>query len=264
LKLKKLLIGLLIITLIILLSPTHSAQGPSPIVLSNVELVTVDESFAAITWVTNLPANTVVQWGETEDLSEEEVVDESELYHMGKISGLKQGTSYYYRVGSGGRFSGISSFATLTPPDGKFELKFALVADSHYDVDGRNTASGYMNGDGPRIVESLVTEINQDSSIEFVVTLGDLTNGAEADYFGFVNTMNNLNVPWYPLLGNSDKSDPNWANYYYNSTGKDDTYYSVDSGGYHIIILDSAIYDQIYGTIDDVQFAWLMKIQKIN
>ena len=243
--------------MIISLLPFHFAQGPSYIVLSNVELVSVDENYAAITWVTNLPANTIVQWGESEALGEEDTVDESELYHMGKIGNLKQGTTYYYRIGSGGRFSEMSSFTTLTAPDGGFKLKFALVADSHYDVDGRNNANGYMTGDGPRILESFVSEINQDSSFEFVVTLGDNTNGAGEDFDGFVGTMDGLNVPWYPLLGNADKSDPNWANYYYNSTGREDTYYSMDTGGYHIIILDSAVYDQIYGTIDDAQFLWL-------
>ena len=256
-KLRKLLIGLLILTFIISLSPLHFAQGPSPIILSNVELVTVDEDYVAITWVTNLPANTIVQWGESEDLGFEDVVDESVSYHMGKISGLKEGTTYYYRVGSGGRFSEISSFTTLTPTEGNLKLKYAIVADSHYDADGRNNANGYMYGDSPRILESFVQEINQDSSIEFVMTLGDLTNGAEEDFDGFVNTMDGLEIPWYPLLGNADKSDPNWANYYYNSTGRDETYYSINSGGFHIIILDSAVYDQTYGTIDDVQFTWL-------
>ena len=46
----------------------NSAQEPSPIILTNVELVTVSENSASITWVTNLPSDTGVKLGETESL----------------------------------------------------------------------------------------------------------------------------------------------------------------------------------------------------
>ncbi|MCK5558937.1 MAG: fibronectin type III domain-containing protein [Thermoplasmata archaeon] len=246
-----------ILFFIISFSPTYSSQDISPVVLSNVELVTVDETTAAITWVTNLPADTRVQWGETDALGEENIIDESESYHMARITDLEQGTPYYYRVGSDGRWSAISSFSTLTDPGGDYKLKFAVVADAHYDADGQNTAGGAMYEDSPRILSSLVDELNQDNTLDFVVTLGDNTNGAQADYDGFTSTMDGLNVPWYPLLGNWDKQEDNWLDYYINITGWLETYYIAEHEGYNIIILDSAVQGEIRGSIDDEQFEWL-------
>lgn len=246
-----------ILFFIISLSPTYSSQDISPVVLSNVELVTVDETTAAITWVTNLPADTRVQWGETDTLGEENIIDESESYHMARINSLEQGTTYYYRVGSDGRWSAISSFSTLTDLGGDYKLKFAVVADAHYDIDGQNTAGGAMYEDSPRLLGSLVDELNQDNTLDFVVTLGDNTNGAQEDYDGFTSTMDGLEVPWYPLLGNWDKQEDNWLDYYINITGWLETYYLAEHEGYNIIILDSAVQGEIVGSIDDEQFEWL-------
>jgi hypothetical protein len=234
-----------------------AGQGVSPVVLTNVELVTVDEDSAAATWVTNLPSDTRIQWGMTEDLGEENVVDESVLYHMARISGLQQGTIYYYRVGSDDSWSDTASFKTITAPGGGFKTQFAIVTDSHYDADGRNTADGYMYADGPRLLESCVDEINENPDISFVVTLGDLTNGEEADYEGFVNVMDGLHIPWYPVLGNSDKGNPNWFEYFKNATGRITTYHDHHPGGYHLVMLDTAVEGEVQGSIDDEQISWL-------
>jgi hypothetical protein len=251
--------GSLLLILIILgmVAPAVPSQDISPVVLSNIELVTVDEATAAITWVTNLPADTRVQWGETDTLGDEVVVDETELYHMGHITDLEQGTLYYYRIGSDGRWSATSTFTTLTAPGSSPIIKFAIVADTHYDTDGQNTAGGAMYEDSPRLTASLVAELNQDTTLDFVVTLGDNTNGAESDYEGFTATLDGLNVPWYPLLGNWDKQEAGWRDYHVNITGWSETYYLVEEYSYNVIVLDSAVVGQIGGSIDEEQFEWL-------
>jgi PGF-CTERM protein len=114
-----------------------------------------------------------------------------------------------------------------------------------------------MNEDGPRLLASLVEQVNGDSSIDFVITTGDLTNGAEADYSGFTSTMDDLNVPWYPILGNWDKNEEGWEDYYLNHMGRSDTYYSMDRGGYHIVVMDSAIHGEVGGDLDETQMIWL-------
>lgn len=234
-----------------------SAQQVNPITLSYIELVTVDESSATVTWVTNLPSDTRIEWGETEALGYGNVVDESVNYHMAGIQNLAQGTSYYYRIGSGDQWSDVSAFTTLLAPGGGLTLSFAIAADPHYDVDGSNTANGNMNEDSPRLLASLVSELNTDSEVDFVITTGDITNGAEADYEGLASDMGNLNTPWYPVLGNSDKQDDSWSTWYENHLGRSKTYYSMDLGGYHFVVLDSAVQNQIYGDMDDTQLAWL-------
>jgi hypothetical protein len=255
-KKEKVGIALLLLLISMQFIPMTSAP-PGPITLSNVELVTVSEDYAAVTWVTNIQSDTTVEWGTTEQLGQESTVSESVNYHMGEIEDLAQGTKYYYRVGSGGTYSDISSFTTLTDPGGDFEIEFAVVADSHYDVDGTNSANGNMNEDSVRLLSSTVDELNEIDTLDFVVTLGDLTNGAESDYSGVVDTMDNLDVPWYPLLGNWEKDDPNWETYYSTYMKKTDTYYSIDYGSYHIVILDSAVEGQINGNLDETQLTWL-------
>jgi predicted phosphodiesterase len=240
-----------------LLPAIHSQDIPL-IVLSNIELVTVNEDSAIVTWVTNLPANTEIQWGETEDLGEESTVEESTLYHLGKITDLEVATEYFYRVGSNGRWSEIWSFTTLSKFDGDPRLTFAVVADTHYDVDGQNTPNGFMYGESTRLTESLVDELNQDARLDFVITAGDLTNvGLEEDYSGFADAMNQLDVPWYPVLGNHDKSVEDWYQHYTTYFGRKETYYSFDQGDYHFVVLDSAVQGQVKGDLNETQLAWL-------
>jgi hypothetical protein len=233
------------------------AAPPSPVTLSNIELVTVSEDHALATWVTNLQADTTIQWGQTQELGNEYHLDESTNYHMGKMEDLIQGTTYYFRVGSNEVWSSINSFTTLTDPGGDLRIAFAVVADPHFDADGTNTANGNMYEDGPRLLSSLVDELNDRIFVDFVITLGDLTNGAEADYSGFTTTMNNLDVSWYPLMGNWDKNEEGWAAYYDTYMGRTETYYSMDYGGYHLVILDSAVSGQVGGDLDDEQLVWL-------
>jgi hypothetical protein len=254
---RKLVVIFFILSLTSLFAHQVPCQDISPVILSYVELVTIDEDSAAATWVTNLPSDTRVQWGETEALGEESIVDESVLNHMGRLTGLDEGTTYYYRVGSGGRWSDISILTTIEPPNGELKAKFAIVADSHLDMDGSNQASGAMYEDSPRLLRSLITELNQDSDLDFVMTLGDLTNGAEEDYIEFTNTMDGLDVPWYPLLGNWDKNEAGWGDYYLNHTGWTETYYNELLGGFNLIVLDSAVEGQVNGSIDNLQLEWL-------
>jgi hypothetical protein len=246
----------LILALFTISFPNISAP-PSPITLSNIEIVTIEEEFATVTWVTNLQADTTVQWGTTQDLGEDYHVEVSTNYHLGKLDGLSQGTTYYFRVGSNDVFSDISTFTTLTDPGGDLKATFAIIADPHYDEDGSNTANGNMYAEGPRLLSSLVTELNSEHSLDFVITLGDLTNGVEADYSGLSSTMNDLDVPWYPVLGNWDKNEDNWATYYKNYMGRTDTYYSFDSGGFHLVVLDSSVPGQVGGDLDEDQMVWL-------
>ena len=258
LRSKKHLVILQIILLLSLLSPFIQGQEITPVMLSNIELVTVDETTAVVTWVTNLPADTAVEWGTTEDLGSENYIDESENYHLGRLTDLSEGTSYYYRVGSDGRWSEISSFTTLIAPDVNFKLKFAVVADTHYDLDGQTSPNGMMYEDSVQLVKSMVEELNSDSSLSFVIVNGDMTNkGTEDDFIGFASEMDKLNIPWYPVLGNHDKTFEDWQTWYENSMGRTESYYAFSSAGYRLIIMDSAVVDQVQGDLDEIQLAWL-------
>ncbi len=244
--------------------PPSPAQDINPIMIYNIELVTVDETSAIVTWSTNLPSDTKVQWGPTEELGEERIVEESVPNHLGKIDGLAQGSKCYYRIGSGNAWSNILNFTTLVAPGGGFKLKFAVVADTHYDVNGQNTPNGMMYEDSVRLLDSLVDELNNDPGIEFAIIDGDITNGAEADYEGYATAIERLNVTWYPVMGNHDKTFPDWATWLNNSWGRTETYYDIKYAGYHMVILDSAVQGQISGDIDDEQLDWLENVLDAN
>jgi hypothetical protein len=256
-ELKKIYRTLVLLIIIIPFLPVTPAQDMTIVILSNVELVTVDESYATITWTTNIPSDTQIQWGLTDQLGEDTIIEESVTYHIAKLSNLKQNTTYYFRVGSGGRWSDISTFTTLAPAGGVLKLKFAFASDMHYDLDGRNTPNGFMYGESTRLVRSLVDQLNTDTTLDFVVTGGDLTNGAEEDYPNFVDEMDKLKVPWYPVLGNHDKTFAGWSEWYNDTMERTQTYFSFNQGGYHLVILDTASQGQVTGELDDTQLAWL-------
>jgi predicted phosphodiesterase len=238
--------------------PIVIGQGISPVVLSNIELVTVDENSASVTWVTNLESNTAVQYGTTPELGDEIIKSESVQYHISWLTGLDSYTTYYYRIGSGDRWSDVSSFTTLASPGEAVKIKFAIVSDTHYDIDGQASPNGAMYGDSVRLVQSMVTELNMDPELDFVIANGDLTNqGTEQDYSGFALDMDELAIPWYPVLGNHDKVSMDWSDWYEASMGRTVSYYSFDFGGYHIIVLDSAIEGSVQGDLDSDQLSWL-------
>jgi hypothetical protein len=249
---------LIVFTLFLIFIPPPSSPAPTPIVITNEELVTVDESSAVVTWVTNLPSDTIIQWGLTSDLGEENAVNESVTHHLGRIKGLNQGTEYYYRIGSGERWGEVLSFTTLTEPGGELLIKFAVVADTHYDLDGQTTPNGLMYEDSVRLVGSMVDELNTISDLDMVIANGDMTNkGTEPDFQGFATSMDKLNAEWYPVLGNHDKTFEEWDQYYRNQMGRTESYYSFDKEIYHVIIMDSSVTGQVQGDIDDEQFTWL-------
>jgi len=256
-KITKICIVILAILMAGQIMPIGGTQDISPIALSNVELVTVEADSARITWVTNLPSDTRVQWGETEELGNEKVIGESRLYHMAVIQALAEGSKYHYRIGSGGRWGPIANFTTIAPPDGELELKFAIAADPHVDVDGRNNINGNMMGDGPRLLRSLVEDLNDEPDLDFLVITGDLTSGAEEDFEEFSTIMSDLGIPWYAVSGNTDKTYEGWEGWYANATGSQDLYYSFDAGGYHFVILDSSVRGKLIGEFDEEQMKWL-------
>lgn len=75
-------------------------------------------------------------------------------------------------------------------------FSFALLTDTH------------ISTSNPRPMEDLqrsIADINQNSSIEFVVVTGDLTeNGDLASIQSIKNALDQLNVPYYAASGNHE------------------------------------------------------------
>ena len=232
-------------------------QNISPVVITNEELVTLSEYSAEVSWITNIASDSRIQWGTTDGLGNETVRSEETRYHIIGINGLEEGTEYFYRIGSGGRWGSTSNFTTLSQPGGNLKLQFAIVTDPHVDVDGTNTRNGNMNEDSRRLLGSVLQEINENPELDFLVVPGDLTNGAEADFEALGEEMDALTIPWYPIPGNTDKAEEGWQQWYTNATGMTQMYHSFDAGGYHFVMLDSSARGRINGTLPPDQLDWL-------
>lgn len=88
-------------------------------------------------------------------------------------------------------------------------FKFAVIADPHISVAGPNSPknSTKMYKESTNLLESTVNEINQQSDIDFVVVLGDLTKDSEPWNVDRVREiLGELKAPWYVVLGNHDVS----------------------------------------------------------
>ncbi|MEE4025284.1 metallophosphoesterase family protein [Gordonia sp. PKS22-38] len=142
---------------------TAGAQADSTAIPVNLELVTLTEDSAVLTWYTGapgtddglgrmipVPTNGEVWFGTRPDRLDRRVVAEgSTPYHHIELTGLEPGRAYYYRAVSQGRSAtptflaaghaaglptptpGVHSFTTPQPPPGRFLFSIALCNDLH-------------------------------------------------------------------------------------------------------------------------------------
>jgi len=98
---------------------TFTTLEPLP-VISNVTASNVTATTATITWTTDRPAHTAVQYGLTTAYGISDVVTGMVTDHTSSLTGLTPGTTYHYRVqslaGGGTAFSADATFTTLQLP----------------------------------------------------------------------------------------------------------------------------------------------------
>ena len=95
----------------------------APVITFGPYVFHVTHRAAWIFWTTNEPANSVIQYGETQSLGDQVVLNSFRRLHLLRIGSLQSGTDYYYRVlstdrdGNGPTISEIYSFHTLGTHD---------------------------------------------------------------------------------------------------------------------------------------------------
>lgn len=116
------------------------------------------------------------------------------------------------------------------------EYKVALIADVHNALKDLN---------------EVISQLNKRGDIAFAIILGDITDeGLKKEYMLFIETMDNLKVPYLPVIGNHDASS--YGKEIYKELFGDYNYYITINNTKYIFYNNN--YNQFSGTPD---YTWL-------
>ena len=206
-----LVIMMMLTSLLPVLADESPAPDPIPII-SECEVMTITDTSAIITWITDIESNTSMRYdtmplwlrysqeGETYD-SNGDLADNG-IYHYLELTDLRPGTVYFYKAYSSDGSSYLRNFTTLTPPEGDYLFSFATMNDTHLG----SYRDGNENGkdDNTELVEQVIEEIN-DMDVAFTIIKGDITHHGLLSEFGkSKDALDNLTQDYYPLIGNHD------------------------------------------------------------
>jgi hypothetical protein len=89
--------------------------GIEPVEITFVQVTTITNTSAVVTWLTNLPATSMIAYGSTStNLDQSESVSTHSTEHSFTLNGLDPNTNYYFRVISGESETTVDTFRTLS------------------------------------------------------------------------------------------------------------------------------------------------------
>jgi 3',5'-cyclic AMP phosphodiesterase CpdA len=110
----------------------------------------------------------------------------------------------------------------------------------------------------PGVLPKIIRSINQDPSIDFVVSVGDTVGHPQPqDFQKYLKLVGGLNAPFHQTPGNHDLAWGGWR-YYVKHFGR--YYYSFDYEDAHFIVLNNAFKE----SFDHQQLNWLKGDLKNN
>ncbi|PIB35951.1 hypothetical protein BFP72_11375 [Reichenbachiella sp. 5M10] len=212
-----------------------------------------------IVWETSEPAQVVIEYGTSVPLMEKVEVQtlktnkemgtvEGENINQYVLKGLTPGQAYFYNIKSTSKDgetieSGVSTFKTgeVAPPS----FTFAVIGDTE--------ARPHVN--------NRVSKLLWDERPEFLLNLGDLTDGGKEankyqwnyEYFHAMNQLTSR-IPVYPVAGNGE-GDLYWFNQYHILPYQEKAYYKFTYGNAEFFMLDSNRKEQ-FGEGEE-QYVWL-------
>ena len=150
-------------------------------------------------------------------------------------------------------------------------LTFAQISDAHFSTAKTNT-SYRLTAESRELLQDAIVQVNETPGVDFVMFTGDLVNTSyHKELMAFLSYANQLNVPWYAVLGNHDicvggflSKKVYWdiLNSHNKNFNFSRTYYSFSpKKGYMVIGLDPVIDTRITsnGEISKEQLKWLDK-----
>ncbi|MGI5889038.1 MAG: metallophosphoesterase family protein [Oscillospiraceae bacterium] len=144
-------------------------------------------------------------------------------------------------------------------------MKFIHITDTHLRRDFGKDEIGSLLGavpDLPGRLERMLSSQNWDG-IDFAVFTGDLIHEGKASDYAFFKEITERsipeNIPVLTVLGNHDYKDAFYEGYL-GKKGSAPYYYTMNIGGYRLIVLDSAVPGMESGTVLKAQLSWLRNL----
>lgn len=241
----------------------------------NIELVTVTDSQAVITWESESPTEGLVIYGSSPDNLDQQASDPAgrTRYHRVEITGLNPGATIHYAVLSDGLAAETDvyspgRFEALAPPPGSLLYTFATINDVHVGLTSAGSVGFpdlYQPVDCPftdkhcwEVANRPVVEAINRTDAAFTVVKGDLSQEYKREEFEAAREiLENLKNPYYVVRGNHDRQGERPEDYFTKVFGLEKTHYSFSHKGIRFVILDSSNLETGFPEIGEESFDWL-------
>jgi 3',5'-cyclic-AMP phosphodiesterase len=243
------------VALIVLVQLGAAAPARGELVIRRLELMTVTDTTAVLTWETNEPANTIVRYGTSSGQLNRTASSGGGFvrYHYCELRGLTPGTKYVYACESGSAKASVGPqspghFKTLVRPPGKELFSFATMTDTHVGeqvvarvvVRGKTISEGATWRDASvshpvLTVGAAVDEINK-RGVAFTIIKGDVTHTSTPEEFSEAKRLlERLDKPYYVARGNHDFQ----RELHIRTFNLPAPWLSFDHDGFHFVIVDT-------------------------
>lgn len=180
---------------------------------------------------------------------------QQEFVHKAEATGLKENTTYFYRVGDSekNKWSDIGTFKTA-PKEGKFT--FIDIADTQAKSEEECILAS----------QTISKAFNTIGNAEFISLNGDLVDKGNIEEqwdWLFGHSQNNLlNTTFVPVAGNHESNEDSFIDHFNLNTpeGADvstGAYYSYDYSNAHFIILNNNENSDEYADFTPAQIEWM-------
>jgi predicted phosphodiesterase len=246
--------------------------------LTEPELVTVSDTEAVFTWVTDSMSDTHVFLGSGGTETHHDLSGPPARYHHAYIDGLPPGTTFSYRLQSGGRDARVGQrspgrFSTLETPPGEYLFSFATLNDTHV---GEHTAGLICLGDiclnegfqspWPEhpywefTNQAVVKAINQKRP-DFVIHKGDVSaEYLKEEFLTAKGIFDRFRMPYHVLRGNHDRVGDHEQDFFRTVFGLEQTHHYFLHHEHLFILLDSSNLETGLPEIREDQFRWLDEV----
>ncbi|MFA6032528.1 MAG: metallophosphoesterase family protein [Myxococcota bacterium] len=221
----------------------------APVVVRGPYLGTVTPSGVNIRWVTDRPAEPVVEyrgassgraWGTTREVAWKfglvPLAHTARWQHSVTLDGLRPGSSYSYSIPG---VNGLSAGGFVTAPDKNLPFSFVAYGDSR-----AATPAAMDQPDHRRVAARMAAE-----RPDFLIDTGDLVmrGSSDSDWQLFFETSKELlaSAPLYPAFGNHEAVGGSHARERWEAIldlpgrGREDRYYSFDYSNTHFVVLNT-------------------------